>query len=760
MRRSTNVTPTDVLPLALAASGPAIATLEPADEPQLSEYRDILLDHKWMLIGVIALALLAGALYVAFATPVYRAGLLVQIEDSPPDTKRPSTEALASDLFDVKTPATGEIQVIGSRMVLGAAVDQTGLRIGAQPHYLPLVGKWLSRRATELSTPGIFGLGGYVSGSERIQVDRFDVPPSLEDSKPFVITAGNGGRYTVRHPLLGAPLEGVVGQLLRVALPDGELAIQLGTLAGEPGAEFSVSVASRLAAIERLQERLQMSEQGRQSNVIGVSLEDSDRPRLAQVLNAIGDAYVRQNMQRRSAEAEKTLAFLESQMPVFERQLRTAEDAYARFRNKNGTVDFDEEAKVWLLKSSELQTSLLDLQQSRRKAQVNFTDQSPQIQLLSGQIGAVQADVDELNARIARMPNLQRDALRLERDVRVNGALYQSMQNNVLQMRLVKEGKVGNVRLLDRAVVSKVPVKPRKLLVLAFALVLGGLIGPALAIAYTRSRPGIHNPAEIEQHTGLEVLAVVSDSAEQSRLDQTRGNRAGPALLADAHPNSGAIEALRGLRVGLKPAIAQASNNRIHVTGATPGIGKSFVACNLATLLAQSGKRVLLINADLRKGDSSVPLHLQREGGLTELLSGELRPEQAIVPGVRPNLDVLTAGKLPAFPTDMLESDAFTGMLETLSARYDLVVIDTAPVLVAADASAVAPACGLVLLVARTEHTQLGELNESIRRLTQAGAQINGVLLNGMNLKRRYIGSHGYRQGSYRYSDYPLASVR
>ncbi|MDM0075415.1 polysaccharide biosynthesis tyrosine autokinase [Variovorax sp. J2P1-59] len=731
--------------------------IDTEDEPRLSEYRDIMIDHKWLIVGTVVSALLAGLIYVTLATPVYRANLLLQIEDSVPDSKSKGSVTETSGLFEVKTPATGEIQVLASRMVLNAAAEQTDLQISAQPRHLPGIGRWLSRRATGLSDPGFLGLGGFVTGTERIEVARFDVPPSLEDTEPFTITAQGDGRYTVRHELLDAPLDGVVGQPLRKALPDGVLEIQLSELAGKPGAEFTVAVASRLRAIERLQERLQLSEQGRQSNVIGVTLEDSDRIRLARVLNAIGEQYVRQNMERKSAEAERTLAFLNTQLPIFQRQLQGAEDVFARFRNRNGTVDFDEEAKVWLKRTSDLQSSLLELQQRRRDADVAFTEQSPRIQLLNRQIGAVQAELNTLNTRIAGMPNLQRDALRLERDVRVNSTLYQAMQNNILQMQLIKEGKIGNVRLLDKAVVSKVPVKPQKTLVLAFALLLGALLGPALAILRTRFRPGIHNPDEIEAHTGLDVHAVVPLSAEQVLLDRRADRSTSGTLLADANPHSPSIEALRTLRVGLKLTMAEASNNRILITGATPGVGKSFIASNFATLLAQAGKRVLLIDADLRKGHLDNVFGLPREGGLSELITGEIGAQQAVHAQVRPHLDVMTTGKLPDMPADLLESQAFTQALDALSEPYDVVVIDATPVLVAADAAAVASACGVVLLVARSGKSKLGEVNESIRRLGQAGAAVSGVLFNGMDFSRRYNGSHGYRHGGYRHEEYKHA---
>lgn len=186
------------------------------------------------------------------------------------------------------------------------------------------------------------------------------------------------------------------------------------------------------------------------------------------------------------------------------------------------------------------------------------------------------------------------------------------------------------------------------------------------------------------------------------------------------------------------------------IAGATPGVGKSFIACNFALLLAQSGKRVLMINADLRRGDRSFAFGFTSSAGLSEVLSGRLADTEAVHVAVRPNLDVLTTGRLPDFPADMLESEAFMRALEKFSSRYDLVVIDTAPVLVAADAVTVARACGVVLLVTRAGQGRLGELNESVRRLNQAGVSINGLLFNGMNLDKRYNSRYYYRHRSYR----------
>lgn len=714
------------------------------NEPGLREYRDMLHDNKWLISWVIGIILIASLIYVVLATPIYRANLLIQIEDSAPESKSFLTDT--TGLGELKTTANGEIQVIGSRMVLGAAVDQVGLQTQAQPRYLPIFGKWLARNAKGLSDPGIFGIGGFVNGTERILVNRFVVPASFEDSEPFVVTVQGDGLFSVTHELLENPIEGRVGKLLQHNLSEGPIDIQIDELVGKKGAEFTVSVSSRLRAIEGLQSRLLMSEQGRQSNVVNVALEDSDPLRLGKVLNSVADQYVRQNVERKSAEAEKTLAFLDAQLPLFERQLKTSEDAFARFRNQNGTVAFDEEAKVWLKSSADLQTNLLELQQSRLELRRTNNDSHPKIQTLNQQISAVQAELSTVNRRITAMPNVQRDALRLERDVRANSAQYQSMQNNALQMRLLREGKVGNVRLLDKAVVSKIPVKPQKALIIAFSIVMGVLVALGLAVVRTRSKKDAFNATEITAKTGLEVFGVIPESVEQSTSVRGKISKLIVGqLLADTYPHSHSVEAMRALRIALKSVAAGAKNNCILITGATTGIGKSFLANNLALLLAQTGKRVLLINADLRKEGESEYFALRRDGGLAELLNNGISVEQAIRKNIRPNLDVITTGKLPQIPADILESPIFSETLEALSQIYDQIVIDAAPVLIGADALAVAPYCGTVLLVAREGISESGALIESIRRLTQAGASVDGLILNGTDPSKIYGGSYGGR---------------
>ncbi|EJL72844.1 exopolysaccharide transport protein family [Variovorax sp. CF313] len=723
------------------------------DVIHLSEYLDILIDRKWLVAGITFAAVALGVAYAVLSTPVYQSNLLVQVEDSAPDAK--SFLGDTGSLFDVKTPATGEIQIIRSRMIMGGAVEATRLYIDAQPRYTPLIGEWLARRAKELSEPGFLGMSGYVSGTEAIDIAKFDVPPEFEDQKPFTITAQANGQYTLAHPDLAEPLTGTVGKLLSQQVHGGTIVLIVSQLDGKPGAQFIVSRASVLATTEDLQKRIQLSEQGKQSNVISATLEDSDRDRLRRILDAIGAQYVHQNVERKAAEAEKTLEFLDRQLPEFKKQLEGSEDAYANFRNKNGTVAFDEEAKAILSQAVQLETKKLESEQLRRELLARFTETNPKVRVVDGQIAAFRHELDGIDRRVSAMPVQQRDALRLERDVRVNGELYKSLLNSSLQLRLVKEGKVGNVRLLDKATEPKRPVKPQKPLVVALSLVLGLLAGISLAILRSKMANGIRNPQEIEDRLGLNVYSVVPLAVEQEKiLQRIAGGAGGVQVLAVTEPGSVAIESLRNLRISLQLTMMESGNNRVLITGATPGVGKSFVSGNFAVIMAQAGKRVLLIDADLRKGHIQKAFGLPRQGGLAEVLVGDMSTEQAIHAQVVPNLDVLTTGNYPVNPANMMLSSRLGDLLNAMSAQYDLVVIDSPPVLVAADAAAVAAHTGAILLVARDGLTQLGELNESVKRLAHAGQRVNGVVFNGMDLSRRHYGSYGYKYGGYRYTEY------
>jgi tyrosine-protein kinase Etk/Wzc len=741
------------------AALPMPALEEESDGVNLVEYLDILLDNRWLIAIVAAAALFLGIAYALFGKPMYEANVAVQVEDSGNSAGSFLGDA-ASSLLSVKTPAAGEIEIIKSRAILAQAVENTKLYIGAQPRYAPVVGSWLARRATDLSNPGFMGLSGYVTGTEKIVVPQFDVPADLEEQQ-FLLTVQAGNRYELAHPAIETPLKGVVGTPLAANLPGGNLRLLISSISAKPGAQFQLVRFSKQLTLLSLQDGLKVVEKGKQSGVIDVSWKHPSPEKLTQLLNEIGRLYVRQNIERKAAEAEKTLGFLDTALPQFKKQLEQSEDLYNRYRNENGTVSLDDEAKNALTQTVDLQSKLLEAQQKRRELSARFTDKHPSIQTLDTQISAWRGEIASVDSRIRKMPLLQQNTVQMQRDIKVNTDLYVSLLNSSLQMRLAKEGKVGNVRLLDDAIIPEEPVWPKRPLIVAISLLLGLMAGVAAAIARNSFFGGIRNPSEIEMHTGLNVYSSIPLSGAQRMIDRSIESKApGVHILALQHSEDPAVESLRSLRTALQFAMLEAPNNRLLISGATPGVGKTFVSVNFAAITAASGKKVLLVDADLRKGRVNQFFSISRSSGLSELIAGTLSLEKAVRSSILPNLDVITTGVLPPNPAELLMSESFSQILEKLSPAYDLVIVDTAPVLVAADTASVAPLAGSLLLVARAEKTQLGELNESVRRLAHAGCSANGVILNAMDLSRRHAGSSSYKYGGYRYIHYKYKNNR
>jgi tyrosine-protein kinase Etk/Wzc len=739
------------------ATGHSAAPIEEAEGTDLVEYWDIILDSRWLIVAIVALAVALGGGYAWLAQPVYEANTLIQVEDNLGNSK--SLLGEAAGLVDVKTATSAELEILRSRMVIGQAVDGAKLYIDARPRYLPVLGAAMARHADGLSEPGFLGFKGYVTGTESIAVPSFTVPAQLEGAG-FRLTALGQGRYTLFHPAVGE-LRGTVGTPLLQSTPAGQIELLVAGLQGQPGAEFVLVRRSRLSAIAGLQSRLRLVERGRSSGVIDASLQGSDPMQLTVILNEIGRQYVRQNIERKSAEAEKTLAFLDVQLPQLKTQLGLAEDIYNRYRNQQGTVALDEETKLVLQRSIDFESKLLDAQQKRRELIGRFTPQHPLVQTLDTQINAWTAEIAKLNSRIRNLPTVQQDALRLERDVKVNTELYQQLRNSALQLQLVREGKIGNVRVIDEAAPPERPVGPNRMVVLGMAVLVGLLGGIALALARNAFFRGVRSAQEIEAQTNLNVYSTIPLSSAQGLLARKVADKEpGLHLLASAAPDDPAVESLRSLRTALQFAMLEATNNRIVISGATPGVGKSFVSANFAALMASTGKRVLLIDADLRKGHLNQYFGQPRARGLSDVIVGSLRLSEAIRSNVLPNLDLLTTGTLPPNPAELMMSGALAGAMQQLSTQYDFVIVDTPPVLVAADAPALAVHAGSVLLVARAGMTQMGELHECAKRLSHAGKNTTGVLLNGLDLTRRHYGSYAYRAGGYRYKQYSYTPSR
>ena len=723
----------------------------------LVRYLDVVLANRWLVLSTALIVLALGTAYSFLARPIYQSDILVQVEQENP-TNSKSLLGDVSSLFDIKTETTAQIEVLRSRMIVGNAVDNLKLYISAEPRRFPLIGDWIARRNKGLSRPGLLGVGGYAWAHESIGVDVFDVPEDLEGENFKLISLGND-RFVVKQNLLDAPIYGHVGETVTSNGSAGPITLRVQSLHANPGTEFELVRNSRLKTLEKLQDNLFIAEKGKQSGIIGASLTGTDRQLTAQIMNNIGDEYVASNIARKAAEAEKSLAFLGNLLPQLKKELEASEDNYNALRVKRGTFDLSEEGKTYLKESVDLQTSLLALKQKRMELTEHFTSEYPAVRSVDEQIAAVNAKATAVSEKMTALPELEQESLRLTRDVRVNNDLYVGMLNNMQQLRLVRAGKVGTVRLLDRAVVPKTPIKPNKPILIAGSAVLGLVLGVLATFVRHVVRRGVTDPLDIEQETGLSVYATVPVSRMQVALEQdAQGRKNGLFLLARQSPADPSVESLRGLRLALQLSMQEAGSNRVLLTGPSERIGKSFLCANLAAVMTGADKRVLLIDGDLRKGHLNQYFGKETQPGLADVLTSSVRLDQALQRNVAPGLDFLASGNTPPNPAELLMSDQMSHLLDSLGASYDVVLIDTPPVLAVSDAAILAHRCGTVFLVARFGTTSLSEVHESVKQLRYANVQLKGVIFNGFDpVAYRYsLGSTAVRN---RYKSYQYATA-
>lgn len=712
------------------------------------------LDRK--LVGAIAIAItLLGAGYAMLAKPIYEADLAVQVEDSPASTS--SMLGSAASMFDTKTAASSEMEILRSRMVVAKAVDNLGLHIIAKPRYLPIIGAWLAGRSKSLSTP-IFG--GRVSGKERIEVGIFNLPRELQGQRFTLIAGGNGdGAYTLSLDNYDINVTGKVGVPLMHHSEVGDIELLVRSLDAKMGAAFDVVHDSRLQSIEGLQSALVITEKGKSSGVIGITLQGPDPELTAHILNEIGFEYIRQNVDRKSEEAQKTLDFLDKELPKIKLALEASENRYNHLRDTRGTIDIGAEGKGLLDMAVGIEVKLGELKQKRDELLIRFTNQHPSVVTIDGQIRILDDQKAALQTQIKKLPSLQQDMLGLERDVKVNTELYTSLLNTSQQLNLLKASKIGTARMIDVAEVPESPIKPKRPLIVVIGLILGLFIGVAVVLIRKAMHGGIDNPKVIEDATGLPVYATILESAQQEQFaKQIKAKQAGTFILAETHPDDLSVESLRSFRVALQFAMLDASNNRIMITGATPGIGKSFISANLSTILAQAGKRVLLIDMDLHKGHLNQYFGLPRSGGVSELLAAEKTLEEVTHKGVVKNLDFITIGTRVSNPSSLFLTERLAKILEQASELYDVVLIDAPPVLLVSDVSVIGPNIGTIFLVVRDSISTVPDIIASQKRLAQAHVQVKGVLFNGQ--LKRVSSAYGYGYGyGYKYSNYKQSNL-
>ncbi|MHA6576067.1 polysaccharide biosynthesis tyrosine autokinase [Pseudomonas yamanorum] len=712
-----------------------------------------LIDHKWLIAAVTGVFMLTGAAYAVLATPVYQANALLQVEAKKNDLLGFSD---IGGMLGKESPSATEIELIQSRYVIGKTVDNLKLDVVVQPMYFPVVGEFLARRFQK-TNPGaiaepLLGLDSFAWGGESLKIFKLDLPDG-QLGKKLTLTVGENAHFTLVDEDDQVLAAGEAGQLIE----QNGIAFQIEELRAKPGTRFRVIRNARLTSILDYQENLDVVERGKESGMIGLALESTDPDQAIKILNQIAAIYVRQNVERTSAEAAQSLAFLKEQLPEVKKDLEKAGKALNEYQTRSKSVDITLETKAILDQIVGLDTSISELKLQQAEMDRKFTRQHPAYRALLTQIGELTSKQQSLASRVESLPSTQQELLSLTRDVEVGTAIYTQLLNKSQELDVMRAGTVGNVRLIDTADVNYLkPIKPKRILIVLIATLLGGFLAVALVLLRKALNRGLESPEAIEQ-LGLPVYASIPYSTlqkvEEDKITRGRGRTdAGSSLLAISHPTDLAVEALRSLRTSLHFAMLEAPNNRIMISGPSPEVGKTFVSVNLAAVIAQTGQRVLLIDVDMRRGYLHKVLGVPAKDGLSDILSNQCTLETAIHKTGIENLDIISRGQIPPNPSELLMHRNLTELLSQVSERYDLVILDTPPLLAVTDAAIVGRQSGTNLIVTRYGLNPAKEIEHTIRRFAQNGIVLRGAIFNGVEKKAsaKYgYGNYGYYQYEY-----------
>ncbi|MDC5566993.1 polysaccharide biosynthesis tyrosine autokinase, partial [Acinetobacter baumannii] len=518
--------------------------------------------------------------------------------------------------------------------------------------------------------------------------------------------------------------------------------VQINTQGNLKNQSYTLTKLALLTAVNQFNSIYSVAEKGKMTGVIGLSYLGQDPEHITQVLNNVLNVYHKQNIERKSLESKQTLAFLEKQLPELRKQLEDSEIKFNQFREKYKTVDVNAESELLLKQNIDLEKLKIELQQKQAELSAKYTNDHPLIRQIDAQIAEINKKIADLNNRLTQLPETQRLYLQLYRDVKVNTELYTSLLNSYQQLKIANAGEIGNVRIIDTAVEPVKPIKPKKLVVLILSIFVGGFIGVLIALLRNIMRSGVSDSTQIENELDLPVYATVPRSPiQETRMSILKKKKSIP-ILAVKSSDDIAIESLRSIRTAIHFALTSAKNNIIMIAGPSPEVGKSFISTNLATIFAQSNKRVLLIDADMRRGYMHKYFDVDVKPGLSELLSGQADLQKVLHKTQVTNLDVITRGKSPTNPSEMLSSTQFKDLLEKFQTQYDHIIIDTPPVLAVTDGIIISQYTGVNLIVARYAKSHMKELELTVNRFEQAGVKVNGFILN--DIQRSSGGGYGY----------------
>ncbi|ALF59166.1 polysaccharide biosynthesis tyrosine autokinase [Psychrobacter urativorans] len=698
------------------------------------------------------LGLVIGVLYSRYLNPVFKSDALIQI-----DNKFQGVSALGSNISDLVSPdvspAQTEAELIKSRMILKPVVDLLHLDIRLNDPTINKLDRIKNNRTdTQVNSPESVILD---TEDGPVQIRQFNVSQAYLNQSFTLVKSKTG--FILSNGF--DDFKGQLNQLNRFIGSDGIIQITVTDLPND-NHPITITKQSLQNTTDAINGALIVKELGNKTGIIQLSLTGSNQQQVSLILNQIILSYVGQNQSRGSEETTKTLTFMETQIPALKQKLEASEKVFNEFREKYGTIDIGQEAGLLLSENSKIDSQINDLKLKKADLITYYTEDHPLVIQINEQLKVLNNKKQEIDDRVTRLPNIQREFLKLSEDTGINREIYLTMLKNYEQLKIVKAGQIGYARIIDSPISTYRAIAPNKKLIILLATILGTFLGATLVLLKNLLKSTVKDSERLETKTGVPVIATIPSSPLLSRLSKNK--KAPNRLLAYVDSNSLSYEAIKSLRTHLmfgmpKEGKAGQRAKVILISGESPGVGKSFISANLAEVFGQLNTKVLVIDADMRLGELHKIFNMDQDNGLADYLSqknDELQVDDNLADFIHStsmdHIDFMPRGKHPHNPVSLLAGDSFRGLMTQLNAYYDYIVIDSPPILAASDAIILSQYADKVLMVTRYEKSIEGQLVYAIKQLNKANVRVDGIILNDVKqgLMSKYSYNYSYAYGS------------
>ena len=709
------------------------------------EYLRLLLRHKFGLLLTLLLGIGLATLYLISKAPTYEAATLLEVSD---------TGKLANDgqpeLWRPQKDLKEEANILRSRKVLNPIVEQYNLRTSVEPKKIPVLGD-VTERVPALAD-WISSLGfakSYAWNETALEVAQFSVPREWED-EGLTLTVLEDNQYSLQRDGLSVIDQASVGENIVVDLsPYQPLQLMVAEIVAPEGVEFALTKHSLQTTISDLSSNLITETSDAKSSMINIKLRGEDPQETADLVNSIAQEYSSVKLNTETRDADAKLEFYRESFPQVEANYLAAQEALADYRKKTGSYSRQVQTDTAIRQMERLDAQISDLQIELDQKQSRYTIDHPDIKRLTKDIEKIRAERRRYSGRVVSAPEVERQLSVLQNDVDRTTEIYNETVDALNKLERDQKAFVSQVSLWDPALTPRKPISPNPLL----AMVGGTLATLFLYMLYLTLRSAlstvIADQESLERASGLPVFMNIPKSGAQKRLGNaatvdprrllpgasSSSKELAPAnsnVLALSKPEDYSIENLRGLRSMLEDVMDGAANNVLMITSPLPSMGKSFVSMNLAVLLAQAGKRVLLIDADYQRGQLHKQLGLSMGPGLPEVVRGKSELKETVKPTSVQNLYCIPRGFMGGEVGREMPSDKeFGAFMQVVAPRFDIAIIDTPPVLSVATAASLGKHAGSSIMVIKEGEVKEPQLTEALKRLSFSGVRVNGCILNG-----------------------------